>query len=179
MIFIIYRRFRRNFGRQQLQPTRMLVRVVMLVVLAALLAPMALRGRDYALAEMTGAAAGIGLALWGASRTRFVREDDHLFYIPHTYTGIAVSALILGRIVYRLAGTLTMNGAPAAHTAEPASLGEMVKTPLTAGLFFVLIGYYVSYYSRLIWKSKRITSADLEASATRSESATKTSHLIR
>jgi len=47
----------------------------------------------------------------------------------------------------------------------------MVKTPLTLGLFFVLIGYYVCYYSRVIWKSKRITPADLEASATRSEPA--------
>jgi len=38
----------------------------------------------------------------------------------------------------------------------------MVKTPLTLGLFFVLIGYYVVYYSRVISKSKRITPADLE-----------------
>ena len=160
---MLYRRFRRNFGRQQLRPTRMIVRVAILSVLAALLAPMGLRGGVYLLAQITGAAAGIGLALWGASRTRFVRDGERLFYIPHTYTGIAVSALVLGRILYRFAVTYSTNGLPAPENPAPNVLDAMVKTPLTGGLFFVLIGYYVCYYCRLIWKSKRITRADLEA----------------
>jgi hypothetical protein len=172
VVFLLYRRFRRNFGRQLLLPTRMTVRVVLLIVLAAVLAPMGLRGGDYALAEMSGLALGIALALWGASRTRYVREGGRLFYIPHTYTGIAVSALVLGRIVYRLAVTYPTGGPPMPGApGGPGAAGAMVKTPLTLGLFFVLIGYYVCYYSRVIWKSKRITSADLEASATRSEPA--------
>ncbi len=168
---LLYRRFRRNFGRQLLRPGRMTVRAVLLIVLAAALAPTALRGGRYLLAEAAGAAVGIGLALWGASRTRYVRDGGRLFYIPHTVTGIAVSALVLGRILYRFAtaypaGAPSLAGAPAPHAA-----GAMVQTPLTLGLFFVLIGYYVCYYGRVIWKSKRITPADLEASATRSESA--------
>jgi hypothetical protein len=169
VVFLLYRRFRRHFGRQLLSPARMTLRVVLLIVLAAMLAPIGLRGGEYALAEMSGLAAGIALALWGASRTRYVREGERLFYIPHTYTGVAVSALVLARIVYRIAavyptGGISMPGGPGAQ-------GAMVKTPLTLGLFFVLIGYYVCYYSRVISKSKRITPADLEASATRSEPA--------
>ncbi len=169
VVFLLYRRFRRNFGRQLLRPTRMTVRVVLLIVLAAVLAPMGLRGSDYALAAMSGLAAGIALALWGASRTRYVRDGGRLFYIPHTYTGIAVSALLLGRIVYRLAVMYSTGGS--SIPGSPGAQGAMVKTPLTLGLFFVLIGYYVCYYSRVIWKSKRITPADLEASTTRSEPA--------
>jgi hypothetical protein len=171
VVFLVYRRFRRNFGRQLLRPTRMTLRVILLIVVAAVLAPMGLRGGEYLLAEAVGAAVGIGLALWGASRTRYVRDDGRLFYIPHTYTGIAVSALVLGRIVYRFAAMYPTGGLSVPGGPAPDAQGAMVKTPLTLGLFFVLIGYYVCYYSRVIWKSKRITPADLEASATRSESA--------
>ncbi len=165
VVFMVYRRFRRNFGRQLLRPTRMTLRLGVLLVLAAALAPATLRGRDYLFAETAGAAAGVALALWGASRTRFVRDGERLFYIPHTYTGIAVSALVLGRIVYRLVQLYPMGGFPGAGNPSPGAPASIVKAPLTAGLFFVLIGYYVCYYGWVLWKSKRITPADLEAPA--------------
>ena len=168
---MVYRRFRRNFGRQPVRPTRMTVRIIVLLVLAATLAPVALRGGEYLAAQAAGAAAGIALALWGASRTKFVRDGGALFYLPHTYTGLAVSALILGRIVYRFAqlypaGGLSPPGSPALD-AQAA----MVKSPLTVGLFFVLIGYYVCYYGRVLWKSRRVSPADLEAPAAASDPA--------
>jgi hypothetical protein len=165
--FAIYRRFRRNFGRQLLRPTRMILRIVILLLLMAVLAPAALRGADFAAAEGLGALIGIGLALFGASRTRFAREGERLFYIPHTITGVAVSALLLGRIVYRISsgGYMVPDG------QAPDARAAMVKSPLTVGLFLVLIGYYACYYGWLLWKSKRITAADLEASSTPSSSA--------
>jgi hypothetical protein len=176
VVWMVYRRFRRNFGRQPVRPTRMTVRIVILLVLAATLAPVALRGGEYVAAEAVGAAAGIALALWGASRTKFLRDGDALFYLPHTYTGLAVSALVLGRIVYRL---VELGGFPVPGSSTPDAQAAMVKTPLTVGLFFVLIGYYVCYYSRVLWKSRRITPADLEASATPPDSASEASHLAR
>jgi hypothetical protein len=178
VIFMVYRRFRRNFGRQLLRPTRMTVRLSILCVLALTLAPAALHGGGYAAAEAVGAALGVALALWGASRTRFVRDGERLFYIPHTYTGMAVSALLLGRIVYRFV-ELYPSGLPVPGNSATDGQGPMVKTPLTAGLFFVLIGYYVCYYGRVLWKSRHLTPADLEASATPPEPASKASHLAR
>jgi hypothetical protein len=179
VVFMVYRRFRRNFGRQLLRPTRMIVRMVILLVLAMVLSRAALRGGVYAAAEAAGAAAGIALALWGASRTRFIRDGDRLFYLPHTYTGIAVSALVLGRIVYRLAGLYATGGFPIPGNPAPDAHADMAKTPLTVGIFFVLIGYYVCYYGRVLWKSKRITPADLEASPTTPISAPDATHLAR
>jgi len=40
----------------------------------------------------------------------------------------------------------------------------MVSSPLTVGIVFVLVGYYAWYYGWLLWKSKRLTAADFEAS---------------
>ena len=169
VIFGIYRRFRRSFGRQLLRPVAMRVRMGLLVLAAAMLAPTALRGLDFASAEVIGAGVGIALALFGAARTRFVRDGERLYYIPHTITGLAVSALFLSRIVYRLmqlsAGFQSAGGQP------PDARAAMVKSPLTLAMFYVLVGYYVCYYGWVLWKSQRISAADLEASATPSSSA--------
>jgi hypothetical protein len=179
VVLAMYRRFRRNFGRQLLRPVRMTVRVGILLLLALTLAPLALRGAEYVAAEALGASAGVALALWGASRTRFLRDGERLFYIPHTYTGLAVSALVLGRVVYRLIDLYPTGGVPLPGNPTPDTQAAMVKTPLTVGLFFVLIGYYVCYYGRVLWKSRRITPADLEASPTPPDSGSEASHLAR
>jgi hypothetical protein len=62
---------------------------------------MALRSAQFLSAEVAGAALGIGMAFWGAERTRFQMYEGRLHYVPHTYTGIAVSLLFLGRLVFR------------------------------------------------------------------------------
>jgi hypothetical protein len=157
----LYRRFRRTFGRQLLRPKRMIVRIAIFLLLAALLTR---RSRDFALAELGGALIGAALAFWGASRTRFATEDGRRYYVPHTQTGIAVSLLFVARLVYRLAqtsGALTTAGG-AGYTAPAGGPQAAMQSPLTAGIFFVLIGYYVCYYSWVLWKSRHITAADLE-----------------
>jgi hypothetical protein len=157
----LYRRFRRTFGRQPLRPKRMMVRIAIFVLIAALLTR---SSRGFALEEIGGVLIGAVLALWGASRTRFATENGQRYYVPHTYTGIAVSLLFVGRLIYRLAqssGALATPGG-AGYTAPAAGPQAAMQSPLTAGIFFVLIGYYVCYYSWVLWKSRHITAADLE-----------------
>src|ERR1700728_2044430 len=102
IVFAVYRRLRRSFGRQPLRPKRMTVRMVLLTVLVCLLLPAALRSAQFLAAELAGAALGIGLGVWGARRTRFLTHGGQRCYVPHTYTGIAVSLLFLGRLAFRL-----------------------------------------------------------------------------
>jgi hypothetical protein len=172
VVFVIYRRFRRNFGRQLLSPGRMKYRVVILAVVGCLLLPTALRSGQYLAAIFAGAASGVGLALWGSERTRFVMYNERLHYVPHTYTGIAVSLLFLGRLVYRFAqvysGTHGSAGAHAVNAADPLqpfAAASMVRSPLTVAIVFVLIGYYVCYYSWVLWKSKHLKPEDIETAA--------------
>jgi hypothetical protein len=172
----LYRRFRRTFGRQLLRPKRMIVRIAIFLVIAIFLLLPALltrRSRDFAVAEIGGVLIGAALALWGASRTRFATENGQRYYVPHTQTGIAVSLLFVARLVYRLAqtsGTLATTGG-AGDTAPAAGPQAAMRSPLTAGIFFVLIGYYVCYYSWVLWKSRHITAADLEVSPAIANSA--------
>ena len=163
VIFAVYRRLRRSFGQQLLRPTRMSIRMGLLVVLACTLLPAAMRSAPFLSAELVGATVGISMAAWGAQRTRFEMHAGRLHYVPHTYTGIAVTLLFLGRLTYRL--VQVYSSSHAANAADPSQAlapAAMVKSPMTLGIFFVLAGYYVCYYGWLLWKSKHLNSGDLE-----------------
>jgi hypothetical protein len=168
VLFVIYRRFRRSFGQQPLRPVRMRVRIVVLLVVGCLLLTSVFRSAAFISAVLAGIVAGVALAMWGAARTRFLRVSGQLYYVPHTYTGIAVSFLFLGRLVYRL---IQVTGTHAVHAAAPGSAGQgfapagLLQSPLTLGLYFVLMGYYVCYYSMVLWKSKRVVAEEVSLSA--------------
>jgi hypothetical protein len=169
VVFAIYRRFRRNFGRQQLRPGRTILRIVLLAAVSCALLPMALRSAQYLCAELAGAALGVGLGAWGAGRTRFMMYGGTLHYVPHTYTGIAVSLLFLGRLAFRVVQVYAgVEAAPAADSVDPSlafAPASMVRSPLTVGVFFVLAGYYAWYYAWVLWKSKHLSAEDIEAAS--------------
>ncbi len=174
VLFVIYRRFRRSFGQQPLRPVRMQVRIGLLLIIGCLLLPAVLRSTAFMSATLAGIAAGTALAMWGASRTRFLRASGQLYYVPHTYTGIAVSFLFLGRLIYRLIAVYgNLHAAGHAAAADSADQGfaaaGVLQSPLTLGLYFVLMGYYVCYYSMVLWKAKRIVAEEASLSAPRSD----------
>jgi hypothetical protein len=109
-VFIIYRRLRRSFGQQPLQRVRMQARMIILLIIGCLLLPVAWRSTEFLSAVLAGVAAGVALALWGAARTRFLKIDQQLYYVPHTYTGIAVHAAKSadGRVIFRGSGLLRL-----------------------------------------------------------------------
>jgi cytochrome b561 len=88
---------------------------------------------------------------------------ERLHYVPHTYTGIAVSLLFLGRLVFRGVQAYTAAPSPHADASQLHAPAAMLRSPLTAGIFFVLVGYYVCYYSLVLWKSKRLKPEDIES----------------
>jgi len=168
IVFVVYRRLRRSFGRQKLRPGRMALRIALLAILGAVIAPMALRSAAFAGAAVAGLATGVLLAWWGASRTSFERVGTERFYVPHTYPGIAVSSLFIGRVVFRLLEAYQITHGQITYGAQvnPATAPGMgaasygvagyVSSPLTLGLAFVLVGYYVCYLSWVVWKSKQL-----------------------
>jgi len=160
VLFIIYRRFRRSFGRQVLRPRSMIVRMAILSIVGVLLLPAALRSSSAALAISAGLLLGVGLGAWGAQHTRFEWHEGKLHYVPHTYAGMVVSALFLGRLLYRFVlishGAYSPDAAGSFGASSPGALGSLYRNPLTLGVFFVLIGYYVYYYSFVLWRFKHV-----------------------
>lgn len=155
LLFIVYRRFRRLFGRQPLNPKRMVARILILCVVGALLSPAALRSSAAALAMSAGLVLGVAIGLWGAKHTRYEWHGGELHYVPHTYAGLVVSALFLGRLLYRVL-ILSQGGLPAdAGSGQANPFGTIYQNPLTLSVFFVLIGYYVCYFGYVLWEFKQ------------------------
>jgi Protein of unknown function (DUF1453) len=164
VLFIIYRRFRRSFGRQRVSPNRMVLRMIILAILGCLIAPGAVRSADGALTLGVGLVLGLGLGVFAGQRTRFERQEGQLYYIPHTYTGMLVSALFIGRLLYRFL-VQHQQFAPTGATAQSpdAALAALYQNPVTLGVFFILIGYYLYYYGYVLWESKHLKPEDLES----------------
>lgn len=168
VLFFMYRRFRRNFGKQLLRRGYMTFRLVLLSVIGVLLLPSTLFSTELALVTAAGLAVGMGLAIWAAKHLRFENHDGKLYYIPHTYAGMIVTALFLGRILYRFVVMSSfMSSMNSARAGGPSpqdinSLQAYTHNPVTRGIFFILISYYVLYYAYVLWESKHLKPGDFE-----------------
>lgn len=143
-VLMMARRFRRLFGRQPVQPTRMKLRIGILLVVGALLLVRGLIAPVTGLATAAGLGAGIALALLGLRLTVFESTPQGRWYTPHGGIGLAISALLVGRLAYRF-----WQIAPAmqqAHQAGDDPFAAFQRSPLTLAIFALLIGYYVTYF---------------------------------
>ena len=93
LAFAIYRRIRRNIGRQALSPGRLTARIGIFSLIGALVLFAALRDLNLLGAMLAGLAGGVALAWFGLRHTQFEVTPEGRFYTPHTYIGAFVSAL--------------------------------------------------------------------------------------
>ena len=134
----IYRRLRRNIGRQKLRPVRITISIVIFSVASALLLFLSLGIPKLMLGIGGGLALGLPLGFVGLRLTRFETTEEGHFYTPNTKIGVALSLLFLGRLAYRFWALRSTNGAP--HTPPP------FQSALTYFLFGLIAGYYIVYY---------------------------------
>ena len=165
VVWGIYRRMRRTFGRQTVNAGRMWFRVGLLTFVGALV----LLGTAHNMSALEGMLGGIvcgcALGYLGLKHTQFEITPEGSFYTPHTYIGLVVSALFLGRLVYRFA-TLYAGGqagmpAPMPAGAAPgdpmaAALSNSYNNPLTVAIFGVLIGYYLLFNLGVLQRTRTL-----------------------
>jgi hypothetical protein len=151
IIFVLYRRFRRLFGRQPLQPTRIKVRIAVLSLLTLLLVVRSFHFTNIAAAGFVGFAAGLALAYVGLRLTRFDIMPGGIFYTPNGYIGAVLSVLLLSRIAYRFQVLYPAMQAAEANDASPFAAFQ--RSPLTFALFGIVIGYYLAYCVGLLMRS--------------------------
>lgn len=149
--WLIYRRVRRNFGRQALKPGRMQVRIGLFAFIGVIMLGFSMRDFELAGALLGGIAVGCVLGYFGLQGTKFERTAEGQFYTPHTAIGLFVTVLFLGRLVYRFVLLYPqMQAAAAAHTNQDP--WETYRSPLTLAIFGVLIGYYILFYAGVLRK---------------------------
>lgn len=145
----VYVRARRNIGRQLLRPTRLKISIGLFSLITVFFA-LAGVGHPVVLAALGGGLAlSVGLAWWGLHLTRFENTSQGKFYTPNTALGIAVTALFIGRLLYRI---LVVAVAP---DLQAASAPQPFQSPLTFFLFGLSAGYYIAYQTGVLIRSHR------------------------
>jgi hypothetical protein len=153
VIWGIVRRLRRTFGRQPVQPARIWLRIGILMLAGGLIAATSvMRGAQMLEALAAGLACGAALAYVGLRHTRFEVTPEGRFYTPHTYIGLAVTLLFLGRLAYRF--LYLSNGPNGMFGADPNAAAAYQRSPLTVGIFAVLVGYYVLFYAGVLLRTR-------------------------
>lgn len=160
VVFVIYRRVRRNFGRQPLRSTRLAITVAIFAIIAVLLLASAVVGMETGSLLRMGSAAGLlggaALGLYGLHLTRIENTPQGRFYTPNSYIGMGLTALLLGRLVYRFAVLMPMMGAAAAQATagyDANTMSALQRSPLTLAIVGLLVGYYLAYYCGLLWRA--------------------------
>ena len=152
VIFMIYRRMRRTFGRQKVSEKRIWVRVSIFTFIGGIYLVASLRHAPLLESLLGGLICGAALGYLGLRHTQFEVTPEGDFYTPHTYIGLTVTALFLGRILYRF---LALNvGAQNAAPADQNPFAGYQSSPLTTAIFGVLIGYYLLFYLGVLRKTK-------------------------
>src|ERR1700733_10787901 len=132
----IYRRVRRNIGRQKLRPRRAITSIVILSAISVLIAATGFQNTNLLLGFGGGLLLGALLGLAGLRLTRFETTDEGHFYTPNTHIGVALSVLFVGRIAYKY---IVKNQAAAQNPAMP------FQSPLTLFILGLTVGYYIVY----------------------------------
>ena len=142
----IYKRIRRNIGRQPLRPRRSITSIIILSVFSVVIVYISLHQPRLLLGIGGGLLLGVLLGLIGLRLTRFETTAAGHFYIPNTPIGVALSLLLVGRLAYRF--MVLRDVATAPNHPSP------MQSPLTFFVFGLTAGYYIVYQTGLFIHSR-------------------------
>jgi len=145
VVWRLYARMRRMIGRQRLTRIRPWVTLVMFPLLLGLLGLAARAHLERLWFLGIGVALGGALAVFGLAKTSFERTPQGLFYTPNAHLGIALSLLLVGRVLWRLVEVFVLGNVPV--RSDP---NDFAITPLTLAVVGLLAGYYIVYSAGLV-----------------------------
>ena len=152
IVWAVYRRMRRSFGRQRVRDGLMWLRIGVLTLAAALIGVTIARQVDVLGALLAGIGCGAALGYLGLRHTKFEITAAGRFYTPHAYIGLVVSALFIGRLLYRFLGVY--NGVTSPAAAGQSLAATYQQSPFLLGVFGALVGYYVLYYLGVLQRTR-------------------------
>ena len=140
IVWRIYARLRKMFGRQRLSRYRAPITLAVYSLLSLWVAHAALANPGRVGWLIGSLLAGAALSLLGIRLTQFeARRGEGLFYTPNAHLGFALSALFLARIAWRVAEVYWLT------PAVPRGTAEFMGSATTVGAFGLLAGYSLGY----------------------------------
>lgn len=159
LAFALYRRGRRMIGHQRYMENRIRLRIGVIAILTVV-AVIPLVQRGHAAVELgsaaAGFAAGIVIAVAALRFTQMGRDGNGLWYVPNVYLGVGLIALLVARFGYEyfvVFPQIRIAAAAAVHGAPPPPVPAQ---PMLHGMLFLVLGYYIVYYSGIIVRARRM-----------------------
>jgi Protein of unknown function (DUF1453). len=150
ILFVMYRRFKRTVGFQPFKPGRLKVRIGIFSVIGILLLATGFPHPAIYLSDALGIACGAVIAYYAIKHSRFELRDETLFYRTHVGIETLVVLLFIGRIAFRIIEMIGNGGTtPMDQTAQ---MQQYTNDPITAVIFFLLVAYYIGYFTFILRK---------------------------
>lgn len=142
----MYRRVRRNIGRQPLHPRRTIKSIVILFLVGLLIVGTSFQNTNLLLGFGGGLLLGALLGFVGLRLTKFETTNEGHFYKPNAHIGVALSILLIGRMAYRF---WMIRDISIAQNSPPP-----MQSPLTFFIVGLTVGYYLVYQTGLFIHSR-------------------------
>lgn len=158
LVLRVWSRVRSQFGLQPIRRKRMLTRIAVFAILGLLIAfyAVSVPNANLLWGLAGGVVIGAAIGLVGLNLTRFELDPAKGdCYVPNPYIGALLTILFLGRIVWRLA-MISPQLMDSTGAAQPVHGPAMGQSPLTLGIFGLIVGYYVCYFAGLLIHHQRI-----------------------
>ncbi|MFH5181559.1 hypothetical protein ACHHV8_02380 [Paenibacillus sp. TAB 01] len=153
--FILYRRFKRTVGFQKLTRSRFWFRIVLFSLVGCIFLYLGFLHPSNLIADGIGLLCGLVLSHLAVKHTQLEKREDGWYYSTHLGVQIAVLLLLVARVGYKVLTMYTMSPeAIAAANADPAQ--QFTKDPLTAGIFFVMVSFYIRFFLHLLGETKKL-----------------------
>jgi hypothetical protein len=153
--FVLYRRVKKSIGFQRFSPKGMRVRSVIFGVLGLILLAVGFIHPILFLADAVGIAAGGVLGYYAIRHFVYEWRAEFLYTRTHIFIESTVLILFLGRVLYRVLAVVMLTKQSGAAT-DANQMTQYTRDPATAAIFFIIIAYYLIYYSYLIRKGKSL-----------------------
>jgi hypothetical protein len=147
VVWRVYRRIRRNVGRQEFQPRRTLIRIAIFGLITISIAIAVVRHPAVLFGYAGGLLAGAVLAFVGLRLTYFDSTPEGRFYTPNVYIGVVLSLLLIARLAYRL---LTLYSSPSVNSLPPSGM----LSPVTLLILGLTAGYYIVYFTGIFMRCR-------------------------
>ena len=155
--FALYRRVRRNIGWQKYSSKQIKFRAVLFIVIALFVLASSFSFPLVYISDAVGIGIGLVLAYFAIKTTQFQEREGKWLYRPNAWIGTILLALVFGRIIYRVFSNIDVYKSLAGSGSNPPDPNQMstyISHPYTAGIIFILIAYYISYYLFLMQKKE-------------------------
>ncbi|ERI07842.1 hypothetical protein [Aneurinibacillus aneurinilyticus] len=153
VLLIVYRKVRKTIGFQLFRPNRLRIRMALFLLIGFLILWSSFIHPILYLADAAGIICGITLAMLAIKHSMFEQREKELYYRTHIGIETTILILFIGRFAYRFLVIFSMEQAAAAESQ--LDMKQYIKDPWTAGIFFVVVAYYIWYYAHILREGKK------------------------